>query len=739
MLFGLAAVSIPPIIHLLNRRRYDVVDWGAMQFLQISETTRRRLLIEEILLMALRMLLIAIMVMAMAAPFIPSGLLGLGPKPNRDVVLIFDGSYSMSYSGTGTSAHDAAREWATKFVNELSAGDTVAILQAKQQVVPLIGEPTHDLEKVRATIHKLPTPAGGADWPSAVQLAHQILHANSKRPHRDIIVLTDGQRHGWADDSTLLGWGTSAGAISKERADVLPRVTVVNFAADRPADPPNWSLAPITSTRAVAAKDREVMFKTALQLRGQKEYLKPYKVRLEIDGQFEKDLQPPEKAELGKEGQVPLTFTHKFPAVGSHLVSVIVEPDPPAKDRPPGYVVKDHLPGDNRQDFALEVLPALPVLIVDGEDRPLTPDETKRRDRGTDFLRKALMPAGEPPAVLVEVVPLAKFTAASLTKDLSKDPGSKPRVLILFNVPRLTPPQQDAVTKFLAAGGGVLVTLGDRVDAKHYNDELHRGGDGWLPAHLVDIDGDESEPSRAAAPLPESFFHPALEMFRRDKEGTIGQVRLPRWWKATVPGKGSSALSVATLNTRDPFFVERAYQAGRVMLCTVPLDDSWRTNLPRQLVYPPLVHELVYYLAGTSSAKQNLRPGQHLRYQPNEEATLAVTVKPPQGEPKAQTVSQWPFDYAETRETGVYRLESAGKTHYYVVQPDAKESNLTPASQEDRDKVVKVLKMEYALPDVNLALAALDQKQELWLWFLIGVIALLCGEVWLTRRIALNR
>ena len=44
MLLGLAGLAIPPIIHLLNRRRYDVVHWGAMQFLEISETTRRRLL-----------------------------------------------------------------------------------------------------------------------------------------------------------------------------------------------------------------------------------------------------------------------------------------------------------------------------------------------------------------------------------------------------------------------------------------------------------------------------------------------------------------------------------------------------------------------------------------------------------------------------------------------------------------------------------------------------------------------
>ena len=29
MLIGLAAVAILPIIHLLTRKRFDVVDWGA--------------------------------------------------------------------------------------------------------------------------------------------------------------------------------------------------------------------------------------------------------------------------------------------------------------------------------------------------------------------------------------------------------------------------------------------------------------------------------------------------------------------------------------------------------------------------------------------------------------------------------------------------------------------------------------------------------------------------------------
>src|SRR5205085_4728519 len=122
---------------------------------------------------------------------------------------------------------------------------------------------------------------------------------------------------------------------------------------------------------------------------------------LEIDGGRErKDLEFPATARLEK-GQVPLTFTHRFTTPGSHLISLIVEPDPPLDQRPTGYQVKDELPGDNRQDIAVEVVQALPVLLVDGDARP-TP-----KYRGSDFLRDALAPARDlTPVIAAKVVPI---------------------------------------------------------------------------------------------------------------------------------------------------------------------------------------------------------------------------------------------------------------------------------------------------------------------------------------------
>ena len=149
MLLGLAALAIPIIIHLLNRRRYEIIDWGAMRFLQISKVTRRRLFLEELLLMLLRMGLIGLLPLAFAGLVTNFDWLSwVEPRPNRDVVLVFDGSSSMNYTGGGKTPQDAAKEWAAEYVKRLSPGDAVAVFQARQQVVPVVAEPSVDLQRM---------------------------------------------------------------------------------------------------------------------------------------------------------------------------------------------------------------------------------------------------------------------------------------------------------------------------------------------------------------------------------------------------------------------------------------------------------------------------------------------------------------------------------------------------------------------------------------------------------------
>src|ERR687896_548490 len=52
---GAALVSVPIIIHLINRMRFKRVRWAAMEFLlKAQKRNRRRLIIEQLLLLALR-------------------------------------------------------------------------------------------------------------------------------------------------------------------------------------------------------------------------------------------------------------------------------------------------------------------------------------------------------------------------------------------------------------------------------------------------------------------------------------------------------------------------------------------------------------------------------------------------------------------------------------------------------------------------------------------------------------
>jgi VWA domain-containing protein/aerotolerance regulator-like protein len=715
MLAGLAAVAIPPIIHLLTRKRFDVVEWAAMQFLHVSERTRRKIFLEELLLMLLRMGLIALFVFVLAAPYISSRFFSrVGGRGNRDVVLIFDGSYSMDYVGQGKSAHGKAKEWASDFLASLAPGDSVAILQAKQQVIPVLATLTTDADQVRTAIQTMPPPRGGVDWPAAVQAGSQILE-QGQRTQRDIIVLTDGQRFGWADDATLLRWELLSSRITGEGA-FKPRIWVVNMDPNRPADPTNWSVLPIRTSRAITAVGSEVLFRTGLQLHGPEEAAMPEHVDIEVDGRPAGNIKLP-GARLEK-GQIPLSFKHRFTTTGSHLVTVRIS--------------DDALPGDNRQDLAIEVLPALPVLLIDGDERP------NPKVRSTDFLRDALAPARDPnPSVKVRVMPFNAFDAVHLSHDLTDEAGTTPRVVIFCNVPRLNPSQEEGIEKFLADRGGVLVACGEATDAKSWNDMAFRSGQGWLPAQLIEPIGAEDDAAKAARPVAASFFHPSVELFRDMAFGGLADARFPRHWKVSTKGSNSST-AVAMFTGSEPMLIERPYHNGRVILSTVPLDNSWRTNLTDTPAFVPLVHELVYYLASSRSAEVNLMPGEPIRFRNGEESASAiVTIQPPDGDPKSVEARSWPFIYEETREPGPYALSSGGKTSYFVVQPDPRESQLAPTTEQDRKKVSDLIpNLTYTdnANDLTEALTKGSNNKELWLLVLVGVFAVLIGEIWMTRR-----
>ncbi len=717
LLFGLAAVVVPPVVHLFSRRKFDVVDWAAMRFLQLGQKTKRKMFFEQFWLMLLRMVLVALVVAAVSAPQLTTRWLGTtaGGGP-RNVVLLIDGSASMAYKQAGGTAADAAKTWADDYLARLRSGDKAAVFQVKHLPFPLQGTLSADREQVRNSLELLSAPKGTADWPAAVQSAVGLLApaAGSKT----VVVLTDGQRFGWADENTLARWELVAKSLAADPANP-PRIWVVNVAADRPADPPNWSLDPIVTTRAVAPAGRELQFRSALRFSGAGEATKPGAIKLEVDGRAAGEIKPPSIPTAA--GQVAVPFAQKFPA-GSHLLTLTLDPD--------------DLPGDNRQDFAVEVLPVVPVLVVDGGPAGAG------IPRGSDFLRDALAPAKDPaPAFAVRVISAAEFSPTSAAQDV-KGPNTPPRVLVLSNVEKLTADQQQTTERFLNVGGSVLVTLGDRTDAATWNRVAFRGGQGFLPGRLVEVIGDDAKTDDAPKPQPASFAHPALDVFREPLPGGLHTAFFPKRWKIdTAAGvNGSTGTAIALLSSRDPLLVERPFGKGRVMLATHPLDNSWKTNLHRLPDFVRLAHELTYYLAGTRSAERNLVPGQPIVFTPRpEEPPGNITVQSPDGNTRTLPVQSWPVVVDGTMDPGAYKLTTpAGRQVYFAVRTDPREATLTPCSEDDKKKVADIVPgLSDIAPDGDISEASGDVpvSKELWWILLLIVVGLLVFELWYTRKL----
>src|SRR5262245_46092455 len=70
-----AAVSIPIIIHLLNKRKFKIVDWAAMEFLlDADKKNRRRIRLENLILLLLRCLAVLLIALLLARPFVPTSM-----------------------------------------------------------------------------------------------------------------------------------------------------------------------------------------------------------------------------------------------------------------------------------------------------------------------------------------------------------------------------------------------------------------------------------------------------------------------------------------------------------------------------------------------------------------------------------------------------------------------------------------------------------------------------------------
>jgi hypothetical protein len=712
MLAGLVAAALPVVIHLLNRRRGEVIDWGAMQFLEVGRRARRRIRLTELLLMLVRMTLLALVALALSRPFwsrahsaqVPAGLSFGSNSPPRDVVLIIDGSESMDRRLGGTTPMARAIDWARGFVRRCRPGDSIAVLFASDRVRALLDPPVFDLIKGDFALSQVGTARGSSDLPAAIAESFRILE-RTDNPARDVIVLTDGQRHAWRPGESAR-WELLR-ALHRH-VIIAPRLWCLDFTAGLSAVLPNGSVGTLSIAHSRVTPRLPIDVRTTVENAGPGPLSRT--AELYVDGlAVTGSAQAVGPIPTG--GKVPLAFRTTLTAPGSHVLTVRLQGS-------------DLVPGDDVADLPIEVDDAFPVLLVNGEPgaQPFSGE--------TDFLRAALAPAEDvTPQARVRVVAVSALGPRTLLGQ---------RAVVLANVDRLTPEQMAAIDAFVEAGGGLLFAAGDRTDPSAFNRA------GWMAARLEAEKGRAEEGRPIAHPAPRTFIGPLMSPFAQGDTPPLAEADFFAY-RILSPNVG--AVVAARLDTGDPWIVSRASGRGRVVVSATAIDAEAGT-LPVNPDFVPLAHEWILYLAG-GGGSPIVRPGERLDFALDprlvgDRDELAIEI--PSGAvarapvQKGQTMAQVRFD--DTSESGVYRLklpDPPGGLRYALATRDSRESDLTPLDPAEARRLSEGWPLTFeSQPDglsARLFAAEPDGRHEVWRTLIVAAVAGLCLEIYLTRRV----
>jgi len=699
---AVALAAVPILIHIWNRRRYRRMVWAAMGFLAAAQRrSARRIRIEQLILLAVRVLIMVLIALAVARPLVrPAGPLAIG-RTSHHRLIVLDDSYSMGMvRADGKRAFDRGVSAALRLVETFGRNDGVSLILAARPARALIEKPNYDRQAVAAALKRRGLSGATTDMAGALDSAADVLSESDLPPaSRMIYVVTDGTASAWAGPG---GEPMPAVRAAARRAAEQARVLIVDVGPD---ERDNLALSSLRLAAPTMSADWPAALLAEVTNHGRQE-ARGLKLQVGLDGQVVRT----ESVQTVGPGETrPVRFRLQLPNPGSHQVQARVVGTEP-----------DVLPLDDVRWASLSVRDRVQVLLVDG--RP----GAERFSGQTGYLAAALAPKTGP------ADPALVSPRIIMSGELATEPLSDHAMVALCNVRQLGGPTWDRLSRYVREGGSVIVYLGDQVSVDDYNRFGFAEGRGILPARIVGLAGSEGDREKFVRLRAEGLLHPAIVDFAGQPRSGLFLARFYRYARLAVPTDLDGAAAVMAYENGDCAVAARSVGRGRVAMVGFGASMDW-TNLPAKGDYVSFSMGLLAWAVGDPAANRNLLVGETLsEVLSGRAASLPVTVVgPDDGRGQATLTSQPTSDrvvarYEQTGQPGAYKLAVGPRTVDFSVNLDPSEGNLARTSPRALRETLGIA-FDYA-QDVDEAVrtAASGGRREIgWLllWIVLGLAA----------------
>ncbi len=579
---GLIAMAAPIIIHLLARRRKRPIEWAAMRFLlEAFRKHRRRLRIEQLLLLALRCLALLLLGAALARPFVDAAV-GLDAGGSRTVFLVIDNGLASAAQGqTGSSGLQNMLGQAEQIVKALGPGDSIGIITAARPARGLVIPPSTDRNAILTTLRELQPAQSPTDIGGALTILREALGELEPDREAPAAYLLSEFRSG----SAPLDLSLPSALIDEE---------VALFAA-APAETmiANTQIESIDLLRSlVLADSSEGPAQVTVRLARSGGSLPPAVTRVRLAGAGLPLITPQVIQWDAGQPDADIDFMVDFAGLNNESIPLTAS------------IEGDAIDSDNTRHVVVSTRRQIRVLLVDRRSFGANP--TADRLRSGQWLHRAIEPIEESPLQVIAADP-----AALDSPDL--------RGLDAAVVPRpdlLNDHGWTVLRAYLAEGGVVLFLPPSEVNVHQWTNRLPQ--DLGLPWRL------QLESLQLETPISLADEQPTSEL-TRVLSGELNDLARPVLTSRylAIDEAQTRAQPILLFADGAPFVIAGTprpqpadesdapaeMMRGMVIYIAAPMDLSW-TNLPAKPLMVALVQELIRQAVGLVRTSQQYHVGE---------------------------------------------------------------------------------------------------------------------------------